>query len=164
MFDQGGAGPDSGLLSQRSGRVTLVGSQERNFPHMAKKFPRLHVLIIDDEPLIRWSMAETLANEGHSIAEARDGKETLEKLSVAPLPDVIFLDYRLPDSNNLKLLEAIRRVVPGSPVVMMTAFGSSEVIADAERLGAFRVLSKPLEMRDLVQLVQQAYSSRSHSA
>ncbi len=129
---------------------------------MAKKSPSLHILIVDDEPLIRWSMAETLGHEGHTITEAADAKQTLERLSEAPPPDVILLDYRLPDSNNLKLLETIRRIAPGSTIVMMTAFGTPEVVAGAERLGAYCVLNKPLEMRGLPMLVQQAYESRPH--
>ena len=128
---------------------------------MAEKSPRLRVLIVDDEPLIRWSMAETLAHAGHAAMEASNAKETLQRLSADPIPDVILLDYRLPDSNDLKLLETIRQVAPNSSVIMMTAYGTPAVQAGALELGAFRVVSKPLEMRDLAPLVQQAYESRA---
>ena len=133
-----------------------------NSPHMTKKSAGLRVLIVDDEPLIRWSMAETLAHEGYSVSEAGDAKETLEQLSTVPAPDIILLDYRLPDSNDLKLLEAIRLAVPCSCVIMMTAFGAPDVVAGATELGAYRVVTKPLDMRDLVLLVRQAYQSRLH--
>jgi len=121
-------------------------------------------LIVDDESLIRWSMAETLGNAGYEVSEAGDAKETLRRLSTAPAPDVILLDYRLPDSNDLKLLETIRQVVPGGSVIMMTAYSTAEMVSHAIKLGAFRVLSKPVEMSDLAPLVELAYASRLHRA
>lgn len=131
------------------------------YPHERQESPQaLGVLIVDDEPLIRWAMGETLAHAGHSVSEASDAKETLQRLSTGPAPDVIFLDYRLPDSKNLTLLETIRRVAPHSPVIMMTAYGTPAAQADALRLGAYRVLSKPLEMHELAPLVREAYASR----
>jgi DNA-binding NtrC family response regulator len=129
-----------------------------------KKFPALHVLVVDDEALIRWSMAETLMHAGHEVTEAGNAKDALQRVSVTPVPDVILLDYRLPDSNDLKLLETIRRAVPNSPVIMMTAFGTPEVVDGAVTLGAYCVMNKPLEMRDLVPLVEQAYESRARIA
>ena len=129
------------------------------FASTTKKSP-LHVLVIDDEMLIRWSMAETLTHAGYEVTEACSAKEALQQVSAAPAPDVILLDYRLPDSNDLRLLERIRRVVPSSPVIMMTVYGTPDVVNGATELGAFRVLSKPVEMRDLVPLIEQAYESR----
>jgi DNA-binding NtrC family response regulator len=127
---------------------------------MTEKSPELHVLIVDDESLIRWSMAETLAHAGWQVTEAGTAKETLQRLSAGQAPDVILLDYRLPDSSDLKLLETIRRIVPKSPVVMMTAYGTPAMQSGALQLGAHRVVSKPVEMRDLLPLVREAYDAR----
>ena len=127
-----------------------------------KNFAPLRVLIVDDEPLIRWSMSETLAQTGYAVTEAGDARQTLQRLSTGPMPDVILLDYRLPDSNDLKLLETIRRISPTSSVVMMTAYGTPTVQAGALELGAFRFITKPLEMSELAPLVRQAYEARVH--
>jgi two-component system response regulator AtoC len=127
---------------------------------IVKNSHTLRILIVDDEPLIRWSMAETLAQAGCEVAEAGTARETLQRISENPAPDVVLLDYRLPDSNDLKLLEAIRHALPNSPVIMMTAYGTPDVVSGATRLGAYRVLTKPVEMRDLAPLVQQAYTAR----
>lgn len=132
------------------------------FPDKLEHSPALRVLIVDDEPLIRWSMSETLAHTGCTVTEAADASETLQQLATGPIPDVILLDYRLPDSNDLTLLETIRRVAPSSSVVMMTAYGTAWVQAGALELGAFRVLTKPIEMNELSGLVRQAYESRPH--
>ena len=126
-----------------------------------KKSPPLHVLIVDDESLIRWSIAETLAHAGYEVTEASDAREAVQRVFRAPAPDVILLDYRLPDSNDLKLLERIRGALPNSPVIMMTAYGTSEMVEGAIRLGAYKVLSKPVELSDLIPLVERAYQTRT---
>jgi len=127
---------------------------------IAGKSASLRVLVVDDEPLIRWSAAETLTDAGYVVIEASDAKETFQQLTDRPAPDVILLDCRLPDSNDLKLLEAVRRIAPGCPVIMMTASDTPALVAGAANLGAYRVVTKPLEMQNLVKLVQEAYQSR----
>jgi DNA-binding NtrC family response regulator len=127
--------------------------------HHPKK-PARRILIVDDEMLIRWSMAETLTHAGYEVSEASDAKETLQCIDNLPPFDVVLLDYRLPDSQELQLLEAIRRLAPRSAVVMMTAYGSPDIVRRATELGAFRVLNKPVELRDLAALVEAAFQSR----
>jgi DNA-binding NtrC family response regulator len=115
----------------------------------------LHVLVVDDEPLIRWSIREVLRESGHEVAEASDGASAVQQLSDGERFDVVVLDYRLPDSNDLRLLETIRKLTPGSAVIMMTAFGTPETVAGALALGASRVLPKPFDVHDLASLVAQ---------
>ena len=112
-----------------------------------------HVLVIDDEPLIRWCISQTLGAAGYRITEAQDGASALQALAGGPDPDVVLLDLRLPDSNDLRLLEQIRRAAPAAAVIMMTAFGTPEVAAAALKLGARGVLTKPFDMQDLERLV-----------
>ena len=127
---------------------------------MLKKSPNVTVLIVDDEALIRWSLAETLTDRGYGVLEAGDGRGAVEVLSDAPNPvDVIMLDYRLPDSNGLQLLARIRSLSPASRVVLMTAYGSPEVFAEAMTLGACCVVNKPIEMQDVADLVARARGS-----
>ena len=122
---------------------------------------RLHILVIEDEPLIRWSIAETLAHGGHTVLEARNASTAVRALTAAPEPiDVVLLDYRLPDSNDLGLLADIRRRLPRTAVLMMTAYGTPEVTQEAIDLGAFRVLDKPFDMNRLESLVLEADRSR----
>src|SRR5262245_6745384 len=117
----------------------------------------LRVLVVDDEPLIRWSVGEVLTESGHIVSEASGGASALELLAGgARLFDVIVLDYRLPDSNDLHLLETVRGLAPDSTVIMMTAFGTPEMVAGALKLGAFRVVPKPFDVHDLARLVAEA--------
>lgn len=116
----------------------------------------LHVLVVDDEPLIRWSVSETLAEAGHAVTEAADAASAVRALTTGPAPDVVLLDYRLPDSRDLRLLADIRRLAPSAAVVMMTACGENDVEQSAEALGACRVIDKPIDMRELDAIIRAA--------
>ena len=144
---------------------TMMGTVAalRESSHMEKKSPSLRVLVVDDEALIRWSVAETLLDQGHQVVEAPDGRTALQVLSEVPASiDVVLLDYRLPDSDDLTLLSRIRRLAPESQVILITAYGTPEVVAGAQELGVFRVVNKPVEMHDVAALVEKAHASRPH--
>ena len=125
--------------------------------------PKLRVLVVDDEMLIRWSVVETLAEQGHRVHEACDARSALGALRDAPEPfDVALLDLRLPDSNDLSLLEKVRRLVPSMAVVMMTAFGSPDVVAGALELGAYDVVSKPFDIHRIERVLLDAHEANLH--
>lgn len=119
----------------------------------AGKIPR-RVLVVDDEPLIRWSVTETLANLELDVEQAADAASALRAIldSVDPF-DVIVLDLRLPDMTDLSLMATIRQLVPGASIVLMTAFGTDDVVERAVGLGACSVLNKPFELGKLVDAV-----------
>ena len=118
------------------------------------------LLIVDDDALVRWALGETLKAHGYCVAEARDGRGALEAIAHAIDPiDVILLDYQLPDSNGLGLLARLHTLSPASRIVLMTAHGTPEIAHDALRLGAVRMVAKPIEMDDLAGLVSHAQRS-----
>src|SRR5436190_3287664 len=119
-----------------------------NSPHASR------VLVVDDELLIRWALREALEAKGYVVTEAADAASARRAIEDhgAP-PDAVVLDYRLPDSNDLGLLRAIRHHAPATPVIMMTAFCSAEMVQGALDLGAYRVVSKPFEVQQMVDLV-----------
>jgi len=128
----------------------------RNIPLMSKKSAP-SVLVVDDEALIRWSLAEMLGERGYTVSEAGDARMALAAIENAEEPfDVVLLDYRLPDSADLRLLEKVRRLAPTSQVIMITAHNSPELAQGAAALGAYRVISKPFEVESLAALVNQA--------
>lgn len=109
--------------------------------------PRLRVLVVEDEALLRWAISESLAASGHTVIAADDAASALQFVDgEVPLFDAILLDYRLPDSNDLELLRELRERAPSSAVVMMTACNSPELTDAATALGAYRVVDKPFEM------------------
>jgi DNA-binding NtrC family response regulator len=117
----------------------------------------LRVLVVEDELLIRWSIAETLERMGHTVVEADDAASAIRTLEEMTEPvDVVLLDYRLPDSNDLTLLATIRRLAPHSAVLMMTAYGTPDVTRNALALGAYGVVDKPFDMHDLEPMLLDA--------
>ena len=135
--------------------VLAVIERREMSPQVAKKSPSLRVLIVDDESLIRWSLAEVLLDSGHVVDEAADGASAVSLLSEGKSFDVVLLDYRLPDSNDLHLLETIRGLSPRSAIIMMTAFGTPEMMDGAVKLGAYRVVPKPFDVHDMARLVAE---------
>jgi len=122
----------------------------------------LRILIVEDETLIRWAVAEAFTAAGHTVLEAPDAATALRVVDEAHEPiDAVVLDLRLPDSSDLSLLAAIRRNTPSSAVVMMTAHGTPEDVAGARALGAFEVVEKPFDVEKMERLVIAACRARS---
>jgi DNA-binding NtrC family response regulator len=120
----------------------------------------LRVLVVDDELLIRWALREALEAQGYLVSEAADAAAARSAMAEGgAAPDVVILDYRLPDSNDLDLLTSIRQSAPSAAVIMMTAYGTADMIAAALNLGAYRVVSKPFEVYHLVDLVAAALAA-----
>ena len=85
--------------------------------------------------------------------------QTRAQTSSPPI-DAVVLDYRLPDTQNLSLLAQIRRMAPATPVILMTAFGTPELVKDALELGAYDVMDKPFDMNELEAVVARACEGR----
>lgn len=127
---------------------------------MTQNFP-LRVLVVDDELLLRWSIAETLKEHGHTVLEADSGAAAVRELQTSSRPvDAVVLDYRLPDTDDLALLAEIRRIAPETPVILMTAFGTPELVAGALDFGAYEVMDKPFDMNELEAVVTRACEGR----
>jgi len=122
------------------------------FSIATRKFPR-HILVVDDEPLIRWSVAESLSEVGVDVEQAPDAASALRIVTTTALPfNAVVLDLRLPDMDDLSLLGTLRQLIPGASIVLMTAFGTPELVADAKAMGAL-VINKPFELDELKRLV-----------
>lgn len=116
------------------------------------------VLVVDDEPLIRWSVGETLEAAGFEVFEAGTAREALAHIHGADCSCVVLLDLRLPDSDDLSLLRKIRTQAPLCRIILMTAHGTQEILEEALREGAWDVLRKPFDMTRMVTLVREAAS------
>jgi DNA-binding NtrC family response regulator len=126
-----------------------------------EKLPMPPVLVVDDEPLIRWSLSERLTDDGYPVLQASSGAEALAVLAtVAGEPAIVLLDLRLPDVNDLTLFRRIRALRPDVPVILITAHGSAEDAAAAMAEGAYRVVTKPFDVARIAAIVHEA---RGHS-
>ena len=129
--------------------ATPIPSTARDLPTRAGKHA-LRVLVVDDEPLVRWAIAETLLAEGYEVDEAGDADNTIQALCTASsLPDIVLLDLCLPDSSDLTLLETVCLIAPEATIILMTAYGTQAVRERARSLGAAAVLDKPFDVEGL---------------
>jgi DNA-binding NtrC family response regulator len=112
------------------------------------------ILVVDDEPLIRWSLAESLAAAGYRVLQAGDAASALAYVEDGQPAGIglVFLDLRLPDSTDLRVLEAIKRRCPDCAVVVMTAYGAPGVTNAALAHGAARVIDKPFDLENMARL------------
>jgi len=126
--------------------VAPIPSTARDLPARVGKHA-LRVLVVDDEPLVRWAISETLRAGGYKVDEARDAASTIHALCTdATLPDIVLLDLCLPDSSDLTLLETVRLIAPAATVILMTAYGTPAIRDTARALGAAAVLDKPFDV------------------
>jgi len=116
--------------------------------------PKATVLIVDDEQLIRWSLKEQLVAAGHHVEEAGTARETRGRLKDEP--DLVLLDYRLPDGDGLALLKEIKEARPDTLVILMTAYSSVESAVDAIKQGAYDYVDKPFEIDEMLLTVEKA--------
>jgi DNA-binding NtrC family response regulator len=118
--------------------------------------PTGKVLVIDDEAMIRWSIEQTLQAAGYTVAVAETAAEGMARFQQL-LPDVVFLDLRLPDENGLTVLKEIKgEHGPDAAVIVMTAFGEIRTAVEAMRLGAYDYLKKPFDFSELEVVVRKA--------
>ena len=121
----------------------------------------LRILVVDDERLVRWAIAETLGDKGYDVLEAGDAASARRAMQSADTaPAVVLLDLRLPDSDDLGLASQMRAQAPDTPIVLMTAYGTPELFARAAELG-IATISKPFDMGELASIVDRTLAPRA---
>lgn len=133
-----------------------AGISPRSCRYSRKMVP---ILVVDDESLIRWSLAESLEDAGFQVVEAASAREALACLDERHDIGVVLLDLKLPDSSDLSLLRLMRRLTPASRIILMTAHGTSDILDEAVQAGAFRAVGKPFDMADMVAMVRAAVAA-----
>ena len=127
----------------------------RDFSDSGKNPAVRRVLVVDDEALLRWSVAETLATRGYDITEATDGRSALQQFGEGDHTDLVLLDPCVRSSFDLCALARMRQKRPQVPVIVMTAFPTREIVEAATAPGA-SVLVKPFELDALTATVERA--------
>lgn len=118
--------------------------------------PRVNrVLIVDDEPSIRRSLGRVLRLHGFETLEASGGAEALQQVIQSP-PDLVILDIRMPGMDGVEAFARIRSQQPNLPAIFMTAYASCERALAAQYAGGLCVMPKPLEIDDLLSMIQVA--------
>ena len=113
------------------------------------------ILIIDDDDQLRKSFHKLLTEEGYAAQGAASGEAGLEIIR-RRLPDLVIVDIRLPGMDGLETFEAIHALEPKLPVIIMTAYGTTETAIEATKMGAFDYILKPFEIPDMLAVIKQA--------
>jgi heterodisulfide reductase subunit A len=119
----------------------------------------LHILVVDDESIIRHSLEAWLGDEeGYRVAMAASGPEALEQLAASPF-HLMLLDVKMPGMDGVTVLEKAKVIQPDLQVVMMTAYATVETAVDAMRIGAIDYLIKPFEPAVLLPKVAAVFDA-----
>jgi heterodisulfide reductase subunit A len=111
------------------------------------------VLIVDDEPIVRESIRDWLKDAGYHVYTAESGEEALSLIEKHDF-GVIVLDVRLPGKTGVKVLGEVKQTKPQIKSIVITAYPSAELAAEAVKLGAVDYLIKPVNPDDLEKLIR----------
>ncbi|MFQ5458542.1 MAG: sigma-54-dependent transcriptional regulator, partial [Myxococcota bacterium] len=113
------------------------------------------VLLVDDEGTIRRTLSLVLHQEGYEVDDVADGREALACLP-KEIYDFVVTDLKMPGMDGMTLLEEVRRAQPDALVVVMSAYGSTELAVEAVKRGAVDYIAKPFTSDELVLLLRKA--------
>jgi DNA-binding NtrC family response regulator len=118
------------------------------------------ILIVDDEASMRKNLRDLLSTDGCTITEAEDGEEAIIQFMQNP-PLLVLLDINLPKIDGLTVLSQMRKLNPDVPIIIFTAYGTSDRAIEAMKEGAFDYLEKPFELDEMLLTINRAlnYSS-----
>jgi DNA-binding response OmpR family regulator len=122
---------------------------------------KVHTLVVDDEPGIRFFIEETLHRSGHDVTTAKSGEDALTLLRDTPF-DLVILDLKLGGkTDGIKVLEAIRWRWPNTSVIIFTAHGSLGTAVKAIDHGVEKYVQKPLSPQELREVVNEILVERA---
>ena len=113
------------------------------------------ILIVDDEPSNRNILRQELAHRGYIVETANAGADALKKVELIR-PDLLILDFMMPDLSGLEVLKELRRKEDDTPVVMITAYGTVERAVQTMKEGAYDFIIRPFEPEHIALVVQKA--------
>jgi DNA-binding NtrC family response regulator len=117
------------------------------------------VLLVDDEKEFVTTLAERLQMRGLEPQVAFSGEQALEILENS-IPDIIVLDLKMPGIDGLEVLRRVKKCHPQIQVIILTGHGSERDEAAARRWGAFDHLQKPVDINDLVRIMERAFRQK----
>ena len=113
------------------------------------------ILIVDDDDQLRKSFHKLLTEEGYQVQSAASGEAGLDLLSET-VPDLVIVDHRLPGMSGLETFQRIHKREPKLPVIVMTAYGTTETAIEATKLGAYDYILKPFDIPETLTVIRQA--------
>jgi len=122
----------------------------------------IRVLLIDDEVGYVNVLSNRLSKRSFVVGKANSGSEALQRLRQQDY-DVAVLDLKMEDMDGIEVLKILKKMAPELTVIMLTGHGSAEAAHEGIKQGAYDYLTKPCELEDLVDKIQEAYHQRNIS-
>jgi len=113
------------------------------------------ILVVDDQEMMRDSLAGTLAREGHEVVACGDGPAAVARLSGGQRIDLVITDLKMPKMTGIELLTEVKKLRAEVPVVLMTAFATVQTAVEAMKLGAYDYIQKPFDGEEIKLLVER---------
>jgi DNA-binding NtrC family response regulator len=119
------------------------------------------ILVVDDDPNSLFGVCQILKDEGYQVVPAGNGKDALEKLKANGI-NMVITDERMPDLTGMDLLCEVKKMDPGIPVILITAYGSVSMAVDALKKGAFYFFEKPIfnNLEQFFAIIRQALKAQ----
>src|SRR5579859_3998028 len=121
---------------------------------------KANILIVDDDAEIRELLVQVLQRNNYQVFQAKDAA-ALKDLYGRVQPDIVLLDFKLPDATGLDLLPVIKKEWPEAEVIMLTGHATYDVAVEATKRGAFHFQEKPFDPESLLNLIKRALEIRS---
>jgi CheY-like chemotaxis protein len=115
------------------------------------------VLLVDDDPGVRFALTEVLCDRGYRVIAAASGAQALGLLDGV---DIVVTDLVMPGMDGLELVTQIVARVPSLPVLLLTAHGSEHLVRIASSRGARGCLSKPFDIDEIARVIEHALTHR----
>lgn len=119
-----------------------------------------NILVVDDEPVARQSLADILKLEGYNVTTAPNGQAAVEHIRMHTI-DLMIVDLRMPGMDGLEVVQVVNQISPETEVILLTAFGSTETAIHALRLRIHDYLLKPATPAQVVASVKKGLTRRS---
>ncbi|MDX9788129.1 MAG: sigma-54 dependent transcriptional regulator [Desulfobacterales bacterium] len=116
------------------------------------------ICVIDDDDQLRTSFHKLLTEEGYQVSGAASGEAGLELID-REIPDLVILDMRLPGMNGMETFQKIHKREPKLPVIIMTAYGTTDTAIEATKQGAFDYILKPFDIPNMLKVIHQALAA-----
>ena len=119
---------------------------------------RKRILVVDDEVKLAFLLKQSLLNLGpeYEIETANSALEALKIIEGDPC-DLVITDFRMRGMGGLDLMRAVKSESPETLVILMTAYGSPEIVAEAKRLDVYRYITKPFPIEEFQKIVRDAF-------
>jgi nitrogen regulation protein NR(I) len=132
----------------------------RRFPAKLTRVPTepTHILLIEDDPGICDNLQRVLALQGHRVAVERRGDDGLAR-AIKDSFHLVITDLKLPGLNGLELVRQLHATQPRLPIILVTAFGTTDTAIEAMKFGAYDYVLKPFDIAKMIELVQKAADS-----